>query len=226
MREPTLVAACVGAMRSAAPQTPITVKCRLGVDDQDPELSLYTLVDSVAEAGVATIVVHARKAWLQGLSPKENRDIPPLDYAIVRRLKHDRPRLEIILNGGLASLEQAHAESEGLDGVMFGRAAYQHPALLLEVDRSVYGATAPALSAAEAVEAHLSYIAARLAEGVPLHAMTRHMLGLFHGKPGGRLYRRVLSTEGVKRGAGLEVVRAALAHVARSGANQDAREPA
>ena len=212
MREPALVAECVAAMREAAANTPVTVKCRLGVDDQDPEAALFALTDAVAGAGAATIIVHARKAWLKGLSPRENRDVPPLDYPIVRRLKAARPRLEIVLNGGLKDLAHARAESEGLDGVMFGRAAYQTPALLLDVDREIFGAGA-GLSACDAVEAHLPYIEAGLGEGVRLHAMTRHMLGLFHGKPGGRLWRRTLSERGVKPGAGVEVVREAVSYV-------------
>ena len=216
MREPDLVAACVAAMRDAAGDVPVTVKCRLGVDNQDPEQSLYELVDAVAGAGCASIIVHARKAWLSGLSPKENRDVPPLDYAIVRRLKIARPQLEIVLNGGLIDLARARKQSEGLDGMMFGRAAYQTPAVLLDVDAALFGAAAPAASAQDAVEAHFPYIAAQLAEGVHLHAMTRHMLGLFHGRPGGRLWRRVLSEKGVKAGAGLEVVREALAQVSLS----------
>jgi tRNA-dihydrouridine synthase A len=214
MREPELVAQCVSAMAAAAPHLEVTVKCRLGVDDQDPEQALFALAEAVIGAGCRTLIVHARKALLRGLSPKENRDVPPLDYALVRKLKAARPALQIILNGGLRDLAQARAESEGLDGVMLGRAAYQNPALLLGVDPSVYGRAAPAASAEAAVEAHMGYIEARLREGVPLHAMTRHMLGLFHGRPGGRAWRRVLSEQGVRQGAGLEVVREALAQVA------------
>jgi tRNA-dihydrouridine synthase A len=212
MRAPALVGDCVEAMAAAAPDTPVTVKCRLGVDEQAPEEALFALADAAAGAGCAALIVHARKAWLQGLSPRENRDVPPLDYAIVRRLKKERPRLEIVLNGGLKSLAQARAESAGLDGVMFGRAAYQTPALLLDVDRAWFGADAR-VEAAAAVRAHLPYIEAGLAAGVRLHAMTRSMLGLFHGKPGGRAWRRTLSEQGVKPGAGIEVVLEALAHV-------------
>lgn len=214
MREPALVAQCVEAMREAAPESPVTVKCRLGVDDQEPEQSLYALVDAVAAMGCETIIVHARKAWLKGLSPKENRDIPPLDYEIVRRLKAERPKLEIILNGGLKNIAHAQTKSAGLDGVMLGRAAYQTPAILLDADR-LFGGEPPVVSAEEAVEAYCAYIEARLREGVHLHAMTRHMLGLFHGKPGGRLWRRVLSEKGPRAGAGVEVVREALARVRR-----------
>ncbi|MES1197311.1 MAG: tRNA dihydrouridine(20/20a) synthase DusA [Pseudomonadota bacterium] len=214
MREPALVASLWRAMQNAAPDTPVTIKSRIGVDEQEPRDALFALVDEVAAAGCRTFVVHARKAWLSGLSPKENREVPPLDYALARELKRSRPDLEIILNGGLRDLDHACAESEGVDGVMLGRAAYQQPASLLDVDVRVFGAPAPVLGREAAVEAYMPYIAARLAEGVPLHAMTRHMLGLFHARPGGRNWRRVLSERGVRAGAGLEVVRAALAEVA------------
>jgi tRNA-dihydrouridine synthase A len=213
MREPALVADLWSAAQEAAPDTPVTIKCRIGVDDQEPREALWTLVDLAARAGCRTFVVHARKAWLQGLSPKENRDVPPLDYDLVRTLKRERPELEIILNGGLKDLDHALAESGDLDGAMLGRAAYQNPAVLLDVDARVFGASAPAQSREAAVAAHLPYIERKLAEGVPLHAMTRHMLGLFNARPGGRAWRRVLSEQGVKAGAGVEVVHAALAQV-------------
>lgn len=215
MREPDLVARLWAAAQAGAPDLPVTIKCRIGVDDQEPREALYELVDLAAREGCTTFIVHARKAWLKGLSPKENRDVPPLDYELVRTLKRDRPDLEIILNGGLADLDQALRESEGLDGMMLGRAAYQNPALLLDVDARVFGVSAPVASREAAVDAYLPYIAMRLAEGVPLHAMTRHMLGLFNARPGGRMWRRVLSEQGVRAGAGVEVVRAALAEVAR-----------
>ncbi|MES1158959.1 MAG: tRNA dihydrouridine(20/20a) synthase DusA [Terricaulis silvestris] len=240
MREPALVAELWSAMQAAAPETPVTIKSRLGVDEQEPRDALFDLVERVAAAGCRTFVVHARKAWLKGLSPKDNREIPPLDYGLVRDLKAARPDLEIILNGGLTSLDQALRESgppapppavstdvgeftagevaggPRLDGVMFGRAAYQDPALLLDVDHRIFGEAANAMTRADAVEAHLPYIEARLREGVPLHAMTRHMLGLFHAQPGGRQWRRVLSEQGVRAGAGVDVVRAALAETQRS----------
>ena len=219
MREPDLVAALWRAAQEAAPYTPVTIKSRIGVDDQDPRGSLFTLVDACAREGCRTFVVHARKAWLSGLSPKENRDVPPLDYALVRELKRERPDLEIILNGGLRDLDHALAESQGLDGAMLGRAAYQSPAVLLDVDPAVFAAAAPSANAVAAVEAHLGYIAARLREGTPLHAMTRHMLGLFNGVPGGRAWRRVLSQQGVRAGAGVDVVRAALAEIMRPAAH-------
>lgn len=222
MKEPGLVAELYRAMAEGAQSVPVEVKHRLGVDDQDPEQSLFGFVETVAAAGCRTFIVHARKAWLQGLSPKENRDIPPLDYGIVRRLKATRPELSIHLNGGLETLDQAQAEATGLDGVMLGRAAYHTPALLLGVDPLLYGEPAPVADAFAALHAYEPYIAARLGEGVNLHAMTRHMLGLFHGRPGGRAWRRILTVEGVKKGAGLEVVRAARGAVEAEAARRSA----
>lgn len=215
MREPQLVADCVAAM-AATVRVPVTVKCRIGVDDQEPSEALFALADAVAAAGCRHLVVHARKAWLQGLSPRENRDVPPLDYALVRHLKRERPQLTILLNGGLTSLDQAEREAHGLDGVMLGRAAYQTPRLLLGVDPWLTGAPAPAADPMAAIAAHKPYLAAGLARGTPLHAMTRHLLGLFHGMPGGRHWRRILTVEGVRGGAGLEVVEAAQAAVLKA----------
>ena len=211
MREPELVAECMAAM-GAAVKVPVTVKCRIGVDDQDPQESLFTLEDACAAAGVSTFIVHARKAWLSGLSPKENRDIPPLDYPLVRRLKAERPDLRIVLNGGLASLDQAIAEGEGLDGVMLGRAAYHDPGLLGAVDARIFGG-GEVVTPEAAVEAYRPYIAAALGRGVSLAGITRHMLGLFQGRPGARAWRRVLTVESVKPGAGLEVLDLALAQL-------------
>jgi tRNA-dihydrouridine synthase A len=211
MREPELVAECMAAI-AAAVKVPATVKCRIGVDDQDPEESLFRLVDLCAAAGVTTFVVHARKAWLKGLSPKENRDIPPLDYPLVWRLKRERPELTIIINGGIGSLEEAQAHLAHVDGVMLGRAAYHTPAILGEADLRIFG-EGEAVSAAEAVARYRPYVAAELAKGTHLAAMTRHMLGLFHGAPGARTWRRILTVEGVKPGAGLEVIDRALAAV-------------
>jgi tRNA-dihydrouridine synthase A len=210
MREPDLVASLWSAAQEAAPDIAVTIKSRIGVDDQEPRDALYQLVDASARAGCRTFIVHARKAWLDGLSPKENRDVPPLDYDLVRQLKRDRPNLEIILNGGLKDLDHALAEQHGLDGVMLGRAAYQQPATLLDLDARVFDADAPSRTREEAILAYLPYIETKLSEGVSLHAMTRHMLGLFNARPGGRIWRRVLSERGVRRGAGVEVVRAAL----------------
>jgi tRNA-dihydrouridine synthase A len=208
MREPALVAECMAAI-GAAVRVPATVKCRIGVDDQDPEESLFTLVDLCARAGVSTFVVHARMAWLQGLSPKENRDIPPLDYGLVHRLKRERPELTIVLNGGVGSLDEVEGHLEHVDGVMLGRAAYHDPAILGAADRRLFGA-AHEVTAAEAVTLYRPYMARQLAAGTRLAAMTRHMLGLFTGAPGARAWRRILTVEGVKPGAGLEVVDAAL----------------
>ncbi len=214
MREPELVAQLWAAAQEAAPKIEVTIKSRIGVDDQDPRASLFTLVDLAARRGCVTFIVHARKAWLSGLSPKENRDAPPLDYELVRQLKRERPELQIILNGGLRDLAHAQSESDGLDGVMLGRAAYQNPATLLGVDPCVFAARSPARSRVEAVDLFIPYIEAMLACGVPLHAMTRHMLGLFNAQPGGRTWRRTLSQHAVRPGAGVEVVRAALAQLA------------
>jgi tRNA-dihydrouridine synthase A len=192
MREAELVAECLAAMREAV-RIPVTVKHRLGVDDDEPRDRLFSFVDTLARAGTTTFIVHARKAWLKGLSPKENRELPPLDYDIVADLKRGRPDLEIILNGGLATLEQASAELPRFDGVMLGRAAYHTPAILLEADRLFFGDTAPVRTAHEAARAYRPYILARLAEGTPLHAIVRHMLGLFASRPGARQWRRILS---------------------------------
>jgi tRNA-dihydrouridine synthase A len=211
MREPELVAECMAAI-AAAVQVPATVKCRIGVDDQDPEESLFRLVDLCAQAGVRHFVVHARKALLKGLSPKENRDVPPLDYPLVWRLKRERPELTIVINGGVGSLDEAQEHLRHVDGVMLGRAAYHTPAMLGDVDARLFGA-AGTVSPFEAVERYRPYVARELAKGAHLAAMTRHMLGLFHAAPGARTWRRILTVEGVKPGAGLEVIDAALAAV-------------
>ena len=214
MRKPELVAECMAAI-SGAVSVPATVKCRIGVDDQEPEEALFVLVDACAAAGVGVFAVHARKAWLQGLSPKENRDIPPLDYPLVDRLKAERPQLTIVLNGGLTGLDAAQAALDrGLDGAMLGRAAYHEPGVLGGVDALLFG-EGEAMSEFKAVERYRSYLAARLQEGVHLSHMTRHMLGLFTGRPGARAWRRVLTVESVKPGAGLEVLDRALACVSR-----------
>lgn len=229
MREPELVGDCVAAMKAAV-KSPVTVKCRIGVDEQDPEEALDALADRVVAAGADALVVHARKAWLKGLSPKENRDVPPLDYGRVFRLKARHPGLFVAINGGIGDLAQARALLEPrdgvrLDGVMLGRAAYQNPGLLLGVDEAIYGEPA-ARDEFAALEAFLPYVAHWLAKGAPLHAMTRHVLGLFQGRPGARLFRRHLSTEGVKRGAGLEVLQEATALVKDAGARAAARDAA
>lgn len=210
MREPALVGECVAAMREAT-AIPVSVKCRIGVDDQEPHEALPALIGSCVRAGVSVFAVHARKAWLSGLSPKENREIPSLDYAVVYALKQARPELTIIVNGGIGSLEEATEHLNHVDGVMLGRAAYQNPALLADVDRRFLGGEPRDVNAA--VDAYLDYIAARLEEGVPLNAMTKHMLGLFHGLPGARQFRRHLSENATRKGAGLSVLRDALGFV-------------
>ncbi len=193
MREPETVGRVVAAMRAAV-SIPVTVKCRIGVDDQDPEAALDALVARVADAGCETVVVHARKAWLQGLSPKENRDVPPLNYDRVRRLKAARPELEVILNGGLADLESAVAESAGLDGMMVGRAAYQMPWMLTRVDSRIYGDADTSADRHDVVDAMADYADRMRAErGTPLKSIGRHMLGLFQGLPGARAWRRCLA---------------------------------
>src|ERR1700761_7368875 len=191
MAEPALVAECMAAIRAAV-AIPATVKCRLGVDEQDPDEALFALVDACTAAGVTVFVVHARKAWLKGLSPKENREIPPLDYPLVWRLKRERPDLTIVINGGVASLDEAEAHLEHVDGVMLGRAAYPEPWRLGEADRRLFGEGADVTPEA-AVERYLPYVRAELARGTHLAAMTRHMLGLFHARPGARAWRRILT---------------------------------
>ena len=214
MLEPEHVGACVAAMKAAV-RVPVTVKCRIGVDEQDPEAALDALADAVVAAGVDGLIVHARKAWLKGLSPKENRDVPPLDYDRVVRLKRSRLALPIAVNGGIATVAEAKAHLSGLDGVMVGRAAYGEPAGLIAVDPELFGAPAPVADAFEAVEAYAPYVAGALAGGERLHAITRHMLGLFNGRPGARAYRRHLSTAGVEATADLAILRAAVAMVSR-----------
>ncbi|MGE6697812.1 tRNA dihydrouridine(20/20a) synthase DusA [Hyphomonas sp. NPDC076900] len=211
MAEPDLVADCVAAMRRAV-SIPVTVKNRIAIDDLPARETLFTFVDKVSAAGCSVFTVHARKAWLKGLSPKENREVPPLDYGLVSELKAARPDLAIILNGGISTIDQCRDHVAKFDGVMLGRAAYQTPGLLGEVDAALFG-EGEAIAPGDAVRAYEPYIAARLAEGVSLHAMTRHMLGLFAGQPGARQWRRILSEQGVKKGAGLDVLRAALGAV-------------
>lgn len=215
MRDPDLVATCVAAMKAEV-AIPVTVKCRIGVDEQDPEEALDALADKVLAAGADALIVHARKAWLQGLSPKENRDVPPLDYDRVHRLKQRLPQVPVSINGGLTTLEAAEAQLEKLDGVMLGRAAYQNPELLLQVDARFFGAPNPHPDSFAAVEAFEPYVAAHVASGGRLHDVTRHMLGLFTGRPGARAFRRRLAIDGVKAEAGIEVLRAAVDEVRRA----------
>ena len=212
MAEPALVADCVAAMKAAV-ESPVTVKCRIGIDDQDPEQSLFGFANAVKAAGADALIVHARKAWLKGLSPRENREVPPLDYAIVRRLKAANPRLTIVVNGGIASLDQARARLTDVDGVMMGRSAYQEPWRLLEVDPLLFGEPAPFASPKQAAFALIPYIDRELAKGVRLNSITRHLLGLFRSVPGARAFRRHLATEAVRPGAGSAVMADALALV-------------
>jgi tRNA-dihydrouridine synthase A len=207
MREPQLVADCVAAMRAAI-RIPVTVKCRIGVDEQEPEESLRALIAPCAAAGVTVFAVHARKAWLAGLSPKQNRHVPPLDYPLVYRVKRERPDLTILVNGGIETLDQAAAHLEHVDGVMLGRAAYQNPALLAEVDARFFGTAPTDLDAA--VAAYREHVARRLAQGARLHPLIKPMLGLFNGRPGARLFRRHLSEHSVRDGATVAVLDRAL----------------
>jgi tRNA-dihydrouridine synthase A len=210
MEEPALVGECVAAMKAAV-RVPVTVKCRLGVDDQDPEAALDAMADAVTAAGVDALIVHARKAWLDGLSPKDNREIPPLDYARVYRLKAARPQVTVIINGGIATVEAAAAHLRHVDGAMLGRAAYREPWRLLAVDPLLFGAPAPAPSARAALALFMPCVERELGRGTRLHAITRHVLGLFNGMPGARAFRRHLATQATRPGAGVEVIADALA---------------
>ncbi len=209
MAEPDLVARAVAAMRARI-AVPVTVKCRIGIDDQDGEADLERFVAAVAAAGCRTFIVHARKAWLQGLSPRENRELPPLDYGRVHRLKAAHPELEIVINGGIASLAEAEAHLARVDGVALGRAAYHDPYLLAEVDRRLFGDSAPAPSRRAVLEALIPYAERHLRQGGRLNNIARHILGLYHGRPRARAFRRHLSEHAPRDGAGIEVLREAL----------------
>jgi tRNA-dihydrouridine synthase A len=210
MAEPDLVASCVAAMAGTV-SVPVTVKCRIGIDEQDAETDFRRFVDTVANAGCRVFVVHARKAWLKGLSPKENREIPPLDYARVYRLKAERPDLTVVLNGGITTLEECEQHLRHVDGVMLGRAAYHDPYLLAGVDHLLFGADDPPLTRRQALERMIPTIERTLAAGGRLNTITRHVLGLYHARPRGRLFRRILSEEGCRPGAGVEVLLKAIA---------------
>jgi len=212
MAEPALVADGVAAMKRAV-KIPVTVKCRIGIDDQDPEIALDVLARGVVAAGADALVVHARKAWLNGLSPKENRDIPPLDYDRVYRLKAALPDVPVIINGGIGNPAEAKVHLDHVDGVMLGRAAYQEPWRLLDVDPELFGEAAPYATMKDVFEAMFPYIEDQLAQGARLHSMTRHFVGAFHGVPGARAFRRHLAEKGVKPGAGVDVLRDAIALV-------------
>src|SRR5215813_11225416 len=212
MAEPGLVATCVEAMKRAV-RIPVTVKCRIGIDDQDPEISLDALARGVIAAGSDALIVHARKAWLNGLSPKENRDIPPLDYDRVYRLKQAMPGVPIIINGGIGSLAEAKAHLAHVDGVMLGRAAYQEPWRLLPVDADIFGEVPRLATMKDVFEAMTPYIERELTRGTRLHAITRHFVGASHAVPGARAFRRHLAEHGVRPGAGIDVLRDAVALV-------------
>lgn len=205
MADPVLVAQCIDQMQQAV-NIPVTVKCRIGIDDQDAERDLDTFIDRVADgSGCRIFIVHARKAWLQGLSPKENRDVPPLDYERVHRLKQRRPELNISINGGIVDMDTTRQQLTLVDGVMVGRQAYHHPYLLAEVDQQVYGEDSPIVTRHEALQAFRPYVERRLEEGVRLNHLTRHILGLFAGERGGRAFRRFLSENAHRPGASIDI---------------------
>ena len=213
MAEPEWVAECVAAMQ-AVTALPVTVKTRIGIDDRDSYAELAEFVAKVAAGGCKIFIIHARKAWLKGLNPKENREIPPLRYDIVYRLKQDFPALTLIINGGLTSLDQVAAQLGPVDGAMIGRAAYENPYLLAEADQRLFGSTEPPLTRHQVIQAFLPYLQTQLQQGTPLHGLTRHILGLFQGVPGARAWRRQISEPACRRGAGVEVLEAALRWVA------------
>ncbi|WP_441252525.1 tRNA dihydrouridine(20/20a) synthase DusA [Tardiphaga sp. 71_E8_N1_1] len=212
MAEPDLVARGVAAMKQAV-DVPVTVKCRIGIDDQDPEVALDTLARAVVAAGADGLIVHARKAWLNGLSPKENRNIPPLNYDRVYRLKAAMPDVPIVINGGIIGITEAAEHLAHVDGAMLGRAAYQEPWRMLSVDPELFGEPAPHATMKDAFEAMMPYIEDQLAQGTRLHSITRHFVGAFHGVRGARAFRRHLAENGVKHGAGINVLRDAIALV-------------
>jgi tRNA-dihydrouridine synthase A len=223
MAEPEVVAACLARMQRRV-GVPVTVKCRIGIDRQDSEADLERFVATVAAAGCKTFIVHARKAWLDGLSPRENREVPPLDYRRVFRLKEAHPQLEIVLNGGINSLEEADRLLAHVDGAMLGRAAYHTPYILADVDR-LFGDRGPPVQRGEVLERLLPYVERHLAQGGRLNNITRHILGLYHRQPGARAFRRHLSEHGVRDGAGIAVLLQARAAVEeRSGARRIAAE--
>ena len=209
MAEPELVARCVAAMQARV-GVPVTVKCRIGIDDQDSEADLERFIAAVAGAGCRTFIVHARKAWLDGLSPKENREVPPLDYPRVWRLKAAHPELEIVINGGIASLDEAEAHLAHVDGVALGRAAYQNPYLLAEVDGRLFGDAAPLPTRRAVLEQLVPYAERHVRNGGRLNNIVRHILGLYHGRPRARAFRRHLSELAPRQGAGVEVLAEAI----------------
>ena len=215
MQEPATVGECVAAMARAA-GVPVTVKCRIGVDAQAPREALFSFAGVVKAAGASALIVHARKAWLDGLSPKDNRTIPPLDYGLVYELKRAHADWPIVVNGGVADLDAALGHLDHIDGVMVGRAAYQNPELLIGVDPLIFGEPPPVVDAFEAIELFLPAIARGLQRGERLHDYTRHLHGMFAGRPGARAFRRILASDAIRPMAGLEALRRAVACVSRS----------
>lgn len=210
MSEPQLVASCIEAMKKAV-NIPVTVKCRIGIDEQDTEKDLSAFVKAYVDAGGELLIVHARKAWLEGLSPKDNRTIPELDYDRVYRLKDEFPDLTLVINGGIETLNQAEDHLSRVDGVMMGRAAYQTPYVLADVDQRIFGGKTPVKSRDDIMALFMPYVEEQLENGVPLHAMTRHILGLYHAEPGARIFRRVISENATQKGADVTVLKQALA---------------
>jgi tRNA-dihydrouridine synthase A len=223
MAEPEIVAEAVAAMRAAV-AIPVTVKCRIGIDDQDEDEDLSRFIRQVAKAGCSTFIIHARKAWLEGLSPKENREIPPLNYERVYRLKRAHPELVIVINGGIASVTEAEAHLAHVDGVMLGRAAYHTPWILSDADRLIFGEAAVFQTRADVVAQMKPYVAAELAKAPGLARITRHMLDLFHGEPGGRAWRRIISENAHRPDAGVDLLDAALEAVAAQSMHLEAAE--
>lgn len=215
MAEPQLIADCVSAMQNAV-SIPVTVKNRIGIDDQDEETSLRHFINVVSEAGCKTFIVHARKAWLKGLSPKQNRDVPPLNYPLVYQIKQENPDLEIIINGGIATLDECKNHLQFIDGVMVGREAYHNPYHLIDVDAMVYNDRRPTKTRLEILDQYIEYVEAQLADGVFLKHMTRHILGLFQGQTGAKAWRRHISEQAHKPGAGIEVLREAASYINES----------
>jgi tRNA-dihydrouridine synthase A len=213
MAEPQLIAECVDTMRSAV-NIPITVKNRLAIDEQDEEKSLRQFIEVVSEAGCETFIIHARKAWLKGLSPKQNRDVPPLNYELVYQIKREYPALNIIINGGIKSIEDSLKHVQTVDGVMLGREVYHNPYLMVQVDAELYGDEDKILSRKQILEQYFSYIEQQMGQGVYFKHMSRHLLGLFQGQPGAKAWRRYISENGYKDGAGIEILQYAMDQVA------------
>ena len=221
MAEPRLVADIVQAMQERV-SVPVTVKHRIGIDDRDSYQELGDFVDTVSDAGCNTFIVHARKAWLQGLSPKQNREVPPLRYEVVHKLKQDFPELEFVINGGIISLEQAAQQLEHVDGVMIGRAAYHDPWILAQADKLVFGDDHPVPSRYQVLQQMLPYIQEALASGIPLGNISRHLLGLFQGQPGAGAWRRYISEHAHLPGSGIEVIESAATQVLEVQKRQEA----